>query len=146
MPRHEHACVQCCLIQKLLRNLYPSSSIVSNEVYITISNHNNQRKIREKDADLLWNRSSCQCDFNHLPFYCKFMVYIALVVHVFLSFPNANLATECSVYCLCPGFFHRTKCMYPNLRSGLIKSNRPPNAVSQTEEACVSRCLIQRHQ
>ena len=28
VPRYEHACVQCCLIQKLLRNLYPSSSIV----------------------------------------------------------------------------------------------------------------------
>ena len=27
---------------------------------------------------------------------------------------------ECSVYCLCPGFFHHTRCMYPNLQSDLI--------------------------
>ena len=84
MPRYKHACVQCCLFQKFLRNLYPSSSIVWNEVYTTISNHNNQPNICEKDADLLWNRSSRQRDFNRLPFYCEFMACIVLNVHVFI--------------------------------------------------------------
>ena len=84
MPRYEHACVQCRLFQKLLRNLYPSSIMVLTEVYITISNHNNQRNICEKDADLLWNSSSPQRDFNRMPFYCEFMACIALIVHVFL--------------------------------------------------------------
>ena len=83
-PQYDHTCVQCCLIQKLLRNLYPSSSIVENEVYITISNHNNQPNIREKDADLLCNRSSHQRDFNHPPLYCESMVCIVLIVHIFL--------------------------------------------------------------
>ena len=50
----------------------------------TISNHNNQPNIREKDADLLWNRSSRQRDFNRPPFYCEFMACIVLNVHVFL--------------------------------------------------------------
>ena len=43
-----------------------------NEVNIKISNHNNQRNIREKDADLLWNRSSRQRNFIRPPFYCEF--------------------------------------------------------------------------
>ena len=69
---------------KLFRNLYPSSSIVQNEVYITISNHNNQPNIHEEDADLLCNRSSRQRNFNHPPFYCEFMACIVLIVHIFL--------------------------------------------------------------
>ena len=77
-----------------------------------------------------------------------FTVSLWRVLHSLFTFfflPQCKLiATECSVYCLCPGFFHHTRCMYPNLWSGLIKSNRPPNAVSQTKEVCVSRCLIQR--
>ena len=87
MSRYEHACVQCCFIEKLLINLYPSSGIVYNVVYITIANHNDKRNIREKDASLLWNRSSRQCDFNHPPFYREFMTCIALIVHVFLPSP-----------------------------------------------------------
>ena len=84
VPRYEHACGQCCLFQKFLRNLYPCSSIVQNEVYITIYNHNHQPKIREKDADLFWNMSSCQRDFNRPPFYREFMACIVLDVHDFL--------------------------------------------------------------
>ena len=84
VPRYEHACVQCCLIQKLLRYLYPSSSIVQNEVYIALSSHNNQPNIRKKDADLLCIRSWHQLDFNRPPFYCEFMACIVLIVHVFL--------------------------------------------------------------
>ena len=148
MPRYEHACVQCCIIQKLRSNLYPSSSIVYNEAYTTISNHNNQRNIREKDADLLWNRSSRQRDFNRPPFYCEFMACIALIIYVFLPSPVQTYSHEMFSLLPLPRLLSSYKMHvsnWPNLRSGLIKSNRPPNAVSRTEEACVSRCLIQRH-
>ena len=76
-----------------------------------------------------------------------FTVSLWRVLHWLFTFfflPQCKLiATECSVYCLCPGFLHRTRCMYPNLWSALIKSNRPPN-VLRTKEGCVSLCLIQR--
>ena len=147
-PRYEHACVQCCLIQKLRSILYPSSSIVQNEVYITISNHNNQRNIREMDADLLWNRSSRQRDFNHPPFYCEFMACIALIIYVFLPSPVQTYSHGMFSLLPLPRLISSQKMRVsnrPNSRCCLIKSNWPPNAVSRTEEACVSRCLIERH-
>ena len=54
---------------------------------ITISNHNNQPNIREKDADLLWKRSSRQRDFNHPPFLLWLCGTCQLIVHVFLHSP-----------------------------------------------------------
>ena len=62
-----------------------------NEVYITISNHKNQPNVREKDADLLWNRSSRQRDFNRPPFTVSFRACIVLNWSRFSSFHNANL-------------------------------------------------------
>ena len=83
---------------------------MQNKVYI-ISNHNNQPNISrvpdqngvsqawciveihhsggkplicKKDADLLWNRSSRQRDFNRPPFHCEFMACIVLNIHIFL--------------------------------------------------------------
>ena len=83
-----------------------------NLVYITISNHNNQPSIREKDADLLWNRSSRQRDFNRPPFYCEFMACIVLNIHVFL--PSIMQTYSHGMFSLLPlpSFFYRTRCMY----------------------------------
>ena len=83
------AAIRTCLCSVLFSSKASQKfvSIFKNEVYITISNHNNQRNTLEKDADLLWNRSSHQRDFNRLPFYCEFMTCIALIVHVFLPSP-----------------------------------------------------------
>ena len=89
MTSKRGAAIRTCLCtalfnSKFLGNLCPSSSIVWNEVYITISSHNNQPNILEKDANLLCSRSSRQRNFNHPPFYCEFMACIVLIVHVFL--------------------------------------------------------------
>ena len=63
---------------------------MQNEVYITISNCNNQPNVREKAADLLCNRFLRQYNFNRLPFYCEFMLCIVFIVHIFLPFILQN--------------------------------------------------------
>ena len=83
------AAIRTCLcsvlfISKVSQKFVSIFKHIENEVYITISNHNNQPNIREKDADLFRNRSSRQRDFNRPPFYCEFMACIVLNGHVFL--------------------------------------------------------------
>ena len=73
---------------------------------------------------------------------------IALIIHVFLPSPVQTYSHGMFRLLPLPRLISSNKMHvsnWPNLRCCLIKSNRPPNAVSRTEEACVSRCLIQRH-
>ena len=82
-----------------------------------------------------------------------FTVSLWRVLHWLFAFfflPQCKLiAMECSAYCLCPDFFHRTRCMYPisqtydpvwSSQIGHQMRYREPKKLN-----CVSRCLIQRY-
>ena len=79
------AAIRTCLCSVLFISKVSQKivSIFKHNVEWSIQN-NNQPNIHEKDADLLWNRSSRQHDFNRLPLYSEFMACIVLNVHIFL--------------------------------------------------------------
>ena len=82
-----------CLIQSRFGNMHPSSSRVYNKTCTILSNHYDNPKTREKNADLLCKRSSLR-DFDRPPF----LLWFRCVLNWLFTCIICAVINQCGLY------------------------------------------------